>query len=409
MGTRVVVTGMGVVSPVGNDIASFWDNVVAGRSGIHTITAFETEDLATQFGGYLGELCPGGVEPRELRRMDRFTAYGLEASAQAWDQAGIVMDHADPYRVGVLMGTGIGGAETFYDGCVTLETKGPRRMSPLFVPMMLPNMAGGVIAMRLGLMGPNKAVVSACATGAHAIADAAMLIQCGQADAMIAGGTEAVVFRLGLAGFGAMRALSRRNDAPEKASRPFDKDRDGFVLSDGAGALVLESEAHARARGATILGEVAGTGESCDAHHITAPREDGSGAAAAMGTALDNARIAPDAVDYYNAHGTSTPHNDPMETNALRLVFGENIPPVSSTKSVMGHLLGAAGAVEAVACLLTIENGIIPPNINYETPDPACDIPLVANEAREANVAIAMSNSLGFGGHNASLVLRKYQ
>jgi len=276
------------------------------------------------------------------------------------------------------------------------------------VPKGVANMASGLIAIRRGLQGPNKAVVTACATGTHCIGDAAGLIRTGKADIMLAGGAEASVTRFGIAGFAAMRAISRRNDAPDRASRPFDKDRDGFVLSDGAGVLVLEAEDHARRRGATILGEVAGMGETCDAFHITAPREDGSGAAEAMRVALAEARANPEDIHYYNAHGTSTQHNDPMECRALRTVFGEAMPPVSSTKSMTGHLLGAAGAVEAVACLLAIRDGVIPPNINYETPDPECVLNLVANQAREARVAFAMSNSLGFGGHNASIIFKNY-
>lgn len=409
MAERVVVTGMGVVSPLGNDVALFWAALCNGKSGIRTIEHFDTADLSTQFAGMVDEVVPEGFGNKELRRTDRYALYAIEAADQAWRQAGIDMAAEDPFRCGVLAGTGIGGAETFYEGSVHMAEKGPRRLSPIFVPKLLANMASGLVALRLGLMGPNKAVVSACASGTHAIGDAANLIRLGQADLMIAGGAEAAVFPLGMGGFCAMHALSRRNDNPQAASRPFDRDRDGFVLSDGAGMLVLESETHARRRGACILGEVAGTGESCDAFHIVAPRADGSGAAAAMKAALVQAGVAPADVDYYNAHGTSTEQNDPMESRALRVVFGEAVPPVSSTKSMTGHLLGAAGAVEAIACLLAMKDGIIPPNINYDTPDPECAIPVVANEAREADVAISMSNSLGFGGHNASIVLRKYK
>ena len=406
---RVVVTGMGVVSPLGNTVAEFWDGLKNGRSGIHTITKFDTKDLTTQFAGCVEEVVPEGFGNKDLRRTDPCTLYAIEAADQAWRQAGIAIGSEDPFRCGVLIGSGIGGAQTFYDEVVTMETKGPRRLSPFFVPKMIINMPAGAVAMRYGLMGPNKAVVSACATATHAIGDAADLIRAGKADVMVAGGAEAAVMPFGLGGFGAMRALSRRNDAPEKASRPFDADRDGFVLSDGAGMVVLESEAHAKARGAEILGEVAGMGETCDAFHMAAPREDGSCAAKAIEVALRYAEVSPENVDYYNAHGTSTPANDPMESRALRQVFGENIPPVSSTKSMTGHLLGAAGGIEALACLLAIRDGIIPPNINYDTPDPACDIPVIANEARETKIAITVSNSLGFGGHNASIVLRKFE
>jgi 3-oxoacyl-[acyl-carrier-protein] synthase II len=409
MADRVVVTGMGVVSPIGNNIAEFWEGLCNGRSGIRTITEFDTTDLTTQFAGVVGPVVPEGFGNKELRRNDHCTLYAVEAADQAWRQSGLDTARENPYRCGVLIGSGIGGAQTFFEEALVMESKGPRRLSPVFVPKMLINMPSGAVAMRLGLMGPNKAVVSACASGTHAIGDAAALIRAGKADVMIAGGTEAVVIAFGIAGFAAMRALSRRNDAPEKASRPFDADRDGFVLADGAGIVVLESESHARARGAEILGEVAGMGETCDAFHFAAPREDGSCAAKAIEIALHDAGVAPESVDYYNAHGTSTPANDPMESRALQLVFGDRIPPVSSTKSMTGHLLGAAGGVEALACLLSIRDGIIPPNINYDTPDPACAIPVVANEARETKIAITVSNSLGFGGHNASIVLKKFE
>jgi len=399
---------MGVVSPVGNTVAAFWEALCAGCSGIRAITHFETADLPARFGGVVEEVVPEGMTGKDLRRTDRYSVYAIEAADQAWKQSGLEIDAENPYRCGVLVGSGIGGIETIHDEGVNFHLHGPKRISPLMVPKGVANMASGLIAIRRGLQGPNKAVVTACATGTHCIGDAAGLIRTGKADIMLAGGAEASVTRFGIAGFAAMRAISRRNDAPDRASRPFDKDRDGFVLSDGAGVLVLEAEDHARRRGATILGEVAGMGETCDAFHITAPREDGSGAAEAMRVALAEARANPEDIHYYNAHGTSTQHNDPMECRALRTVFGEAMPPVSSTKSMTGHLLGAAGAVEAVACLLAIRDGVIPPNINYETPDPECVLNLVANQAREARVAFAMSNSLGFGGHNASIIFKNY-
>ncbi|MBP8129294.1 MAG: beta-ketoacyl-ACP synthase II [Candidatus Hydrogenedentes bacterium] len=408
MGTKVVVTGMGVVSPVGNTVSAFWESLCAGRSGVHAITHFETADLPTRFGGVVDEVVPEGMTPKDLRRADLYTVYAIEAANQAWRQSGLDISAENPYRCGVLVGSGIGGIETIHAEGIQFHLHGPKRISPLMVPKGLANMASGVIAIRLGLQGPNKAVVTACATGTHCIGDAAALIRAGKADIMLAGGAEAALNRFGIAGFGAMRAISRRNDAPERASRPFDKDRDGFVLADGAGVLVLESEMHARRRGAAILGEIAGMGETCDAFHITAPREDGTGAAEAMRLALAEAQMNPGDIGYYNAHGTSTQHNDPMECRALYAVFGDTMPPASSTKSMTGHLLGAAGAIEAIACLLAIRDGVLPPSINYDTPDPECPLNLVANEARETRVAFAMSNSLGFGGHNASIIVKNY-
>ncbi len=408
MGTRVVVTGMGVVSPVGNGIADFWNALREGRSGIARITRFNTEAFPSRIAGMAEDCFPPGVSNKDLRRLDRYSVFALQAASEAWAQAGIDIGRSDPRRCGVILGSGIGGIETIEEQARRLHEHGPRRVSPLFIPIGLANMAAANIAIRLGLLGPNKAVVSACAAATHSIGDAADLIRAGRADVMVAGGAEAPVTPLGLAAFGAMKALSRRNDAPQRASRPFDRDRDGFVIAEGAGALVLESEGHAKARGAVILGELAGYGESCDAYHITAPRSDGSGAAAAIQVALQDARCAAADVGYVNAHGTGTVHNDPAEVCALRRVFGDAMPPVSSTKSMTGHLLGAAGAVEVIACLLAVRDGILPPSINYETPDPECDLNLVANEAREADVAMALSNSLGFGGHNASIVLRRY-
>jgi 3-oxoacyl-[acyl-carrier-protein] synthase II len=308
----------------------------------------------------------------------------------------------------VIEGSGIGGIETLEEGHAKFVTDGSRRLSPLTIPKLLSNIAAGEIAIRLGLRGPNKSVVTACATGAQSTAEAAMLIRHDVADVMICGGSEAPITPFGMAGFCAMKALSRRNDDPAAASRPFDADRDGFVMGEGAGIIVLEAEEHARARGAEILGEYGGHGETCDAYHITSPLPDGSGAAAAMRIALADAGVAPGEVGYFNAHGTSTKYNDAAESLALRSVFGEAMPPVSSTKSMVGHLLGAAGAVEAIACWLAIRDGILPPSINYNTPDPDCQVNLVANEAREADVAIAMSNSLGFGGHNVSIIVKRY-
>ncbi len=409
MRTRVVVTGMGVVSPVGNDIATFWKALCEGRSGIGVIDHFDPADMSSRIAGQAEDVTPDGMTGKDIRRCDRYTVLALDAAMQAWRESGVSMDNQDPLRCGVIMGSGIGGIFTFEEQMTRFVHGGPRRVSPMSIPKILCNMGAGEIAIRLGLQGPNKAVVSACATGAHGIGDAANTIRAGLADVMVAGGAEASIVPFSIAGFAAMKALSCRNDEPERASRPFDADRDGFVMGEGAGALVLESEEHARARGAQILGEIGGCGETCDAHHITSPRPDGSGAAAAMKAALRDAKTGPETVGYFNAHGTSTKLNDAAETLALKDVFGDSMPPVSSTKSMIGHLLGAAGAVEAIACLLAVRDGVLPPNINYDTPDPECAANIIANEAWEADVAIAMSNSLGFGGHNTSLILRRYE
>ncbi len=408
MSTKVVVTGVGVVSPVGNDIKTFWDNLCAGKSGIRKVDAFEEIGLNAHIAGVAEDVHPDGLDKKELRRMSRYSQFAIEASDQAWKQAGLDMDKLDPFRCGTIIGSGIGGLKEINEDSVKMEKGGPRRVSPMMVPKGLVNMAAGAVAIRHGLCGPNKCVVTACASGTHAIGDAANLIRLGKVDVMVAGGSEATVFPFGLAGFCSMRALSTRNDDPEGASRPFDKDRDGFVMGEGAGVMILESEDHAKARGAEILGVVAGMGETCDAHHITAPRPDGSGVSSAMKEGLREAALNPSDIGYFNAHGTSTKLNDVGECKALQAVFGDDKPLTSSTKSMIGHLLGAAGGVEAIVCVLSIRDGIIPPNINYETPDPECQLNLVANEAREAEVSATMSNSLGFGGHNASLILTKY-
>jgi len=408
MRTKVLVTGMGVVSPVGNDIATFWQALREGRSGITAIDRFDADGFASQIAGQAEDCVPENMSAKDLRRRDRYAILGLVAAEQAWQNAGIDMAQEDPERFGAVIGTGIGGLSTIQEEMEVFVEKGPRRVSPLMMPKVLTNMLAGEIAIRFGLFGPNKSVVTACAASAHSIGEAANQIRAGRADVMVAGGSEAGVVPFGVAGFSAMKALSRRNDDPERASRPFDLDRDGFVMAEGSGMLVLESEEHAKARGAAILGEVAGFGESCDAHHVTAPRPDGSGAASAMRHALRDAGIELTDVGYFNAHGTSTKYNDAAECMALHVVFGEAMPPVSSTKSMTGHLLGAAGAIEAIACLLAIRDGVLPPSINYETPDPECVVNLVANEARKSDIAVAMSNSLGFGGHNASLIFKRY-
>lgn len=408
MGTNVVVTGMGVVSPVGNTIETLWENLCQGCSGIGRIDRFDPSELTTQIAGQ-AELChPEGFTPKELRRRDLYTLFAMVAADQAWVQSGVDIDKEIPTRCGCNVGSGVGGIGTLEEGHSIFSNEGPRRLSPLTIPKLLSNMATGEIAIRLGLQGPNKSIVTACATGAQSICDAVNILRVGQADVMLAGGAEAPITPFSVAGFCAMRAMSRRNDEPQRASRPFDAERDGFVMSEGAAVLVLETEQHARDRGAEILAEIAGFGESCDAYHITAPRPDGSGAAAAMNAAFNDAQLNPADAGYFNAHGTSTKHNEVAESKALRTVFGDAMPPVSSTKSMTGHLLGAAGAIEAIICALAVTRGILPPTINYENPDPECEVNLIANTAVEADVAIAMSNSLGFGGHNASLIVKRY-
>lgn len=409
MSTKVVVTGLGVVSPVGNDVETFWKNICAGKSGIRTIDQFDTSDLTAKIAGIAEDVEIDGMDNKEMRRMSRYAQFAIYAADQAWKQAGLDINKEDPYRCGTSVGSGIGGLNEINIDSVRMAEGGARRVSPLMVPKGLANMAAGAVAIRLGLLGPNKCVVTACASGTHSLGDAASLIQSGKADVMVAGGAEATVIPFGIAGFCAMKALSTRNDEPERASRPFDMDRNGFVMGEGAGIMVLESEEHAKARGAQILGVVAGMGDTCDAYHITAPRPDGSGVAAAMREALREAKLNPEAIGYFNAHGTSTKLNDAGECKALHVVFGEETPPTSSTKSMIGHLLGAAGGVEAVICILAMRDGILPPNINYDTPDPECQLNLVANTAIEKKVSAVMSNSLGFGGHNASIILTKYE
>lgn len=411
MSRRVVVTGLGAVTPVGQSVDEYWKALCEGRSGVRRISHFDPKDMPVQIGAECEECIPEGMGPKDLRRRDRYCLFALAAADEAWKQSGLDLETSNPERIGVVLGSGIGGLETIEEQHLVYLEKGPTRVSPMMLPKILSNMAAGEVAIRLGgLQGPNKAVVTACASGAQSIAEAVNNIRCGHADVMVAGGSEAGVVPFGVAGFAAIKALSRRNDDPERASRPFDVDRDGFVLGEGAGIVVVEAEEHAKARGAEILLEFAGYGETCDAYHVTAPRPDGSGAASAMNIALKDAGLAPESVDYFNAHGTSTKYNDMAECQALIRVFGENAsPPVSSTKSMIGHLLGAAGAVEAVACAKSILTGVIHPSINYETPDPECPVNIVANEARETPVRVAMSNSLGFGGHNASIVVKAYE
>lgn len=412
MRNRVVITGLGAVTPIGNEVSTFWKNMISGVSGIDYVTAFDTSEYTTRIAGEVKNFNPEDyMDRKEAKRVDRFIQFAIAATKQALAQADLDISKMDATRAGVYIGSGIGGLATLEENHKILLEKGPRRVSPFMVPMMIANMASGLVSIEIGAKGPNSSVVSACATGTHAIGDAAEIIRRGRADVMIAGGSEATIRPLAFAGFGNMKALSTRNDEPQKASRPFDLNRDGFVMGEGAGILVLESLEHAKKRGATILAEVAGYGMSGDAYHLTAPAPEGEGAARAMKEALLDAALDPTEVDYINAHGTSTDYNDKFETLAIKSVFGDYAYKVaiSSTKSMTGHLLGAAGGVEAIACVLAIREGIIPPTINYETPDPDCDLDYVPNEARKANVRVAMSNSLGFGGHNATIILKAYE
>lgn len=405
---RVVVTGMGAISPVGIGSESIWDAVSSGRSGVGPITAFDVSGYSTRFAAYVNDWDPTPwIEPKEARRLARFQQFAVAAAELAMADSGLVIDESNAERVGVIVGSGIGGLGTMEDQKEVLDAKGASRVSPFLVPMMIVDLAAGHISIRFGAKGINYAPVSACATGNHAIGEAGEAIKRGDVDAVIAGGFDCGVTPLGLAGFAAARSLSTRNDDPQRASRPFDADRDGFVMGEGGGILVLEELEHAKARGARIYGELAGYGASADAYHMTAPASDGDGARRAMIQALERGKLDVSAVDYVNAHGTSTELGDAAETLAIKKVFGADAPPVSSTKSMTGHLLGGAGALEAVICLLAMKHGVLPPTINYETPDPACDLDYVPNVAREADVRVAMSNSFGFGGHNASLLFAK--
>ncbi|HYH10704.1 MAG TPA: beta-ketoacyl-ACP synthase II [Thermomicrobiales bacterium] len=407
---RVVVTGMGAICAIGNTVDATWQSAAAGRSGVAPITHFDPDGFETTFAAEVKGFDPDeSVGRKERRRMDRYTQLAITATREAAATSGLEIEPVAE-RVGVLIGTGMGGIDTFEQGTETMLERGPKRVSPFFVPMTLPNMASGVVAIDIGAKGPNLAPTSACAASAHAIGEAALMIRYGRADVMVAGGSEAPVTRMGVAGFNAMGALSRRNDAPEKASRPFDKERDGFVLAEGAAVLVLEELEHARQRGATILGEVIGYGSTDDANHMVQPAPEGAGAARAMRLALHDAQIGPEDVGYINAHGTSTQLNERLETAAMKHAFGEHAAsvPISSTKSMTGHLLGAAGSLEAVITLKAMQDSLLPPTINQEVPDPDCDLDYIPNEAREADVSIAMSNSMGFGGHNVSLIFRRW-
>ena len=409
---RVVVTGVGAVTPVGNTAEEFWAALIQGKSGIGPVTRFDASPLPTRIAGELKGFDPlRYIDKKDDRKLDPFLKYAIACAAMAVEDAGLNVERVDRTRFGVLVGSGIGGITTLLETHKVLLEKGPDRVSPFFIPMLIINMASGLISMRFGARGPNSSVVTACATGNHAIGDAMRIIQRNDADVMIAGGSEAIILPLTFAGFCQMKAMSTRNDDPGRASRPFDATRDGFVCGEGGGLLVLESLDHALARDARIYAEVVGYGMTGDAHHMTAPDPEADGASRAMSLALRDAGVEPSSVGYINAHGTSTLYNDKSETMAIKRVFGDHARKlaVSSTKSMTGHLLGAAGGIEAIATAFAIHHGILPPTINYETPDPDCDLDYVPNQARKQDVEIALSNAFGFGGTNATLVLRKYR
>ncbi|PWH17816.1 MAG: beta-ketoacyl-[acyl-carrier-protein] synthase II [Anaerolineae bacterium] len=412
MRRRVVVTGLGCISPVGNDIHTLWESISHGVSGIGPITQFDASEHKTKIAAEVKNFDAAALfGAREARKMDRYTQFALAAAQQALQQAKLAIDDSVRDRIGVVIGTGIGGIHTLIEQYHVFQERGPSRVSPFLVPMMLPDSAGSMVAIHFGLRGPNLAVITACATGNNAIGEATEMIRRGQADVMLAGGSEAALIPVAMAGMNVMGALSTRNDDPPRASRPFDLHRDGFVMGEGAAVLVLEELEFAQKRGATILAEISGYGHTNDAYHVSAPAENGYGAALCMRQALENANLTVAQIDYINAHGTSTPLNDKSETMAIKTVFGERAyhVPISSSKSMTGHLLGASGALEAVICVLALQHQYLPPTINYETPDPECDLDYVPNIGRAANVRHILSNSFGFGGHNASIILSQYQ
>ena len=406
---RVVVTGLGVVTSIGHTVDAFWASLVAGRGGIHRIALFDPKDFASQIGAEVRDWDAADyMDPKEARRNDRYTHFGFVAAKQAVADAGLDMAKEDGDRVGVIVGSGIGGMYTYESQLKVLAERGPRRVSPFTIPSLIGNMCSGLVAIELGARGPNFGVVSACATGTHALGEAAHMIRRGDADVMVAGGSEAAITPFAYASFCSMKAMSTRNESPETACRPFDRGRDGFIMGEGAGVLVLESLEHAQARGARIYCELAGYAATCDAFHITQPDPEGKGLSMAMTRALASAAVTPDEIDYINAHGTSTPYNDKFETLAIKKVFRDHARkvPVSSTKSMTGHLLGAAGGIESVICVKTIQAQVIAPTINLVDPDPECDLDYVPNVARAAKVRTVLSNNLGFGGQNASVVFR---
>ncbi|ASJ54477.1 beta-ketoacyl-[acyl-carrier-protein] synthase II [Brevibacillus formosus] len=412
MKRRVVITGVGVVSPVGNDAQTFWNSLLEGKSGIGRVAAFDASDYPTQIAGEVKNFDPEQyMDKKDIRRTDRFVQFGLAAAKMAVEDAKLEITPENAERVGVYIGSGIGGLTTWEEQHSVLLEKGPRRVSPFFIPMLIANMASGAVSIQYGAKGPTSSAITACATGTNAIGDALRLIQFDHADVMIAGGAEATVRPMAFAGFCSAKAMSTRNDEPQKASRPFDKDRDGFVMGEGAGVLILEELEHAKKRGATIIAEVIGYGMSADAHHITSPSPGGEGAARCMASALKDAGVDPTEVQYINAHGTSTDQGDIAETQAIKRVFGEHAYKlaVSSTKSMTGHLLGATGGVEAIATAYALRDQVLPPTINLENPDPECDLDYVPNHARKATVNVAVSNTFGFGGHNATVILKRYE
>ncbi len=408
---RVVVTGLGVVTPIGNDVPTMWESLLAGRSGIDRIRCFDASAFTSQIAAEVKDFDSSlYLTPKEIKRTERFVQFAIAAAKQAVSDSGIRIDQEDPFLCGVLIGSGMGSMHLIEEQHKILLTKGPHKLSPFMIPMLIVNMGSGHVAISLGFKGPNSCTATACASGAHGVGEAFRIIQRGDAEVMIGGGTESCITPMGVGGFCALQALSRRNDDPTGASRPFDVERDGFVIGEGAGVLVLESLEHAKRRGARIYAEMVGYGMTADAFHMTAPDEQGTGAAKAMAVAVSEARLSPEQVSYINAHGTSTELNDKVETLAIKRTFGEAAKriPVSSTKSMMGHLIGGAGGVEAVISVLAIVHGMMPPTINYEHPDPACDLDYIPNQPREAPVEVALSNSLGFGGHNATVIFRKF-
>ena len=407
---RVVVTGLGAITPIGNTVEEYLAGLTCGRNGVAPISLFDATNHACRFAAEVKNFDPTGLlEPKESKRWDRFSKFGVIAAKEALANAGLTINSANASKVGVIIGSGVGGLLTMESQAHVLANKGPGRVSPFTVPMMIPNMATGLAAIALGAKGPSSAVSTACAAGSNAIGDAFRILQIGKADAIVCGGAEASITPLGVAGFSSAKALSFRNDDPTSASRPFDAERDGFVIGEGSGMLVLETLEHAKSRSATIHAEIIGYGTTCDAHHITSPTPGGLGGAEAIRLAIQDGKLNPSEIDYINAHGTSTPANDSNETSAIKNVLGDRAKqiPVSSTKSMTGHLLGGSGGIEAVACVLSIKNGIIPPTINYSNPDPDCDLDYVPNKARETKIRVALSNSFGFGGHNVCLAFRK--
>ncbi len=412
-GNRVVVTGMGVIAPVGLNVSEFWESLISGRSGVVRVSRFDASNLPTKVAAEVNGFNPESyMDRKDVRRTDLFVQYGIAAARQAVEDSGLELDRIELDRFGVIIGSGIGGIETFEQQHSILIQKGPARVSPFFIPMMIADMAAGQISMILGAKGPNFATVSACASGAHAIGEAFRILQKGDAEVVLCGGTEAAITPLGMGGFCAMKAMSTRDIEPERASRPFDRERDGFVMGDGAGMIVLETLDHALARDTKrIYAEMVGYGATADAYHVTAPSPDGEGAARAMQIAMQDGGLKPEEVTYLNAHGTSTPLNDKFETIAIKRLFGDHAYKlaVGSTKSMTGHLLGAAGGVEFIVCALAIASSNLPPTINYENPDPECDLDYVPNEMRKAKVGAALTNSLGFGGHNVTLAITGYE